>query len=1123
MNSMDKIDRKALLEDDTLHILPTFLRVEDEMISVLNGSEYGVIFGKKIFTFPQLSERIYKEIPRNTSLLSPLGQLFLIEKVVDTIYRDKKVGYFNPLIGSRSFSKTLRNQINNLKSYNISQKYFEEVVKQLKGADKEKLLELATVYHCYQRNLTELQLIDHNDMNIVVKNFVADQGNEIAFLRGIHNLIVEDMYDFTPGQFDLIVALAHRVRHTNIIIPYDHDRDDIFSYVERTVRKFENLWELNIDINLDFKPQCDTARGKLSEITKNYFRRDGHPSVDEPIHIEDEVVLIEAPGIYQEAEAIGKEIRKLLDAGVRPSKIGVLFRDLAVYSEMIEDVFHRFKIPLYFRRGKPLLSNNVVKTILSIFELLDNNFERDTFLKIIRSNYIDFWARGEPLAGEKMESYILRAGIIDDRSTGWENKLAGLIGRIDKAKNSSGKGVETSKVWEEREEVERLKNRIGCVKREIEVFKRKNTIIEFSGVLKRLMQSLRIHYKIMCCEDEELLKRDIAAVKKLEHVLEEMEATVRQLGLEDEIVTYSYFRNLLLKFMEESFILSGRESAHGVKVLNLYESRGLTFDYVFLAGLSEDSFPSKMWQDPFFKDEEKAQFNHMVGRKIFLLMEEKGEEEPLLFYLGLCCAQTRLYLSFSQIDEKGRTVLPSLYLNELMRLVEKKDDFTSGVTPGLMIPQLEDCFETEEIENRLSYAIWRSSFNDKDSKGDNGKIKEKDLTASIFNELITHEQFRRSFKKIFQCAEVERRRDLFLLEENIVSRKNKASAWTGLITHKGIKSELKKFFEEEEGRFWSPSHLELYISCPFRFFLQRLLNVFLLKVPGEEIERVDEGSLIHKVLERFFRFRKEEGLLPVDGSGEEKELIKRIADEIYQQWEAEGYIGNRELWEIRKKRLSLLWERFIGVESTYKHEEFLPMYFEFIIGDFLGSKNKTGMPELVIKSFDQKEILVGGKIDRVDVGSDKVRVIDYKNSSSESFYRDLLKGEKMGVVNFHLPIYLAAVKEYMTGQKKKIDLIEGTFYLFRKPKRMKPYVVKSSDPFFERDLKQRMKLKEQGRMNLFNQVSEIIQGAKSGDYTICPKDCTFCEYTHICRFISVDVNRENEIQGSGIGEGNTRK
>ncbi|KPJ60994.1 MAG: hypothetical protein AMJ42_01265 [Deltaproteobacteria bacterium DG_8] len=1105
---MDKIERRDLLEDDTLYILPTFLRVEDEMMSALKGSEYGVIFGKKIFTFPQLIERIYEEIPSSKVVISPLGQLVLVERVIDKIYKDKERRYFKSLIRSKSFSKTLRNLINELKSFNIYHEEFEEIVGQLKLADKEKLMEIAAVYRFYKGTLSELELIDHNDVNMAVKDFVADLDNEIVFLRGIHHLKIEDMYDFTPIQFDLIVALAHRIKHTTVIIPYDHDRDDIFRYVERTIRKFESLWELNIDINLDFKPQRDSSQGKLNEITKNYFKRNGYPAGKNPISIKDEVVLIEAAGIYQEAESIGKEIRKLMDGGVKPSKIAVLFKDLAVYSEMIEDVFQRFKIPLYFRRGKPLLSSNVIKTILSIFELLDSNFERDTFLKIMRSNYIDFWAGDEPLAGEKMESYILRAGIIDDRSNGWENMLVRLIARIDKTK-SSGEKVSILKAREEREEVEKLKVRIGCVKREIEVFKKKNTIIEFIGILRRLMQSLRIQHEIMCYENEEVLKRDIVTVKKLEEILEEMKTAVKQLVLENESVTYSYFRNLLLEFMEESFILSGRESTHGVKVLNLYESRGLTFDFVFLGGLMEDSFPAKMWQDPFFKDEEKAQFNHTVGKKVFLLKEEKWEEEPLLFYLGLSCAQKRLYLSFSQVDARGRTVLPSLYLNEVMQLVEKKDNFSSGLSRGLTVPQLEECFEKEEIENRLSYNIWRFSLNNEE-KGDNGKMRGRDLTASIFNQLITHDQFRRSFKKIFQCAEIERRRELFLLEENIVSRRNKANAWTGLITHEGIKSELKKFFEEEEGHFWSPSHFELYSNCPFRFFLQRLLKIVPLKVPKDEIERVDEGNIVHRVLERFFKLVKEEGDLPIDGSGEEKELIKKIAENIYQKWEAEGYIGNRKLWEIRKKRLSLLWERFIEEESTHKHEEFLPTYFEFIFGNFPGGENKTDMPGLVIKSFNRKEILVGGKVDRVDVGTDKIRVIDYKNSSSEGFYRDLLKREKMGVINFQLPVYLAAVKEYMTEQKKKIDLMEGTFYLFRKSRRIKPYVVKSADFFFERDLKKRMKLKEQGRLNLFNQISEIVERAKSGDYSICPKECTFCDYAHICRFISVDIDEGGE-------------
>ena len=116
---MSMMSKNSLLEDDTLHILPTFLRVDEEISSALNKNECGVVFGKKIFTFPQLIEKIFEEIKINKALLSPPGQLVLIEKVIDTIYKGKEDGYFKPLINSRTFSNTLINIINTLKIYDI--------------------------------------------------------------------------------------------------------------------------------------------------------------------------------------------------------------------------------------------------------------------------------------------------------------------------------------------------------------------------------------------------------------------------------------------------------------------------------------------------------------------------------------------------------------------------------------------------------------------------------------------------------------------------------------------------------------------------------------------------------------------------------------------------------------------------------------------------------------------------------------------------------------------------------------------------------------------------------------------------------------------------------------------
>jgi ATP-dependent helicase/DNAse subunit B len=1100
---MDTVDTRPFLADDTVHILPTFLRVEEEVRAALDASPRDVLFGRKIFTFPQLIERIYEEIPGVQTILSPPGQRVLIERILHQFYKEREDGYFLPLSITASLSSAVLTIINQLKSNAISPDTCDDIVSRWEGGDTRKLGELALLYRHYEMNLQRFKLVDVSDVNWAVHHFVADHKNRVSLLHGVQRLIIEDIYDFTPAQFDLIIAMAHRVEQTTVIIPYDHDRDDIFSYVERTIKKFESLWELTVDITLEFKPQGDPSGGTLQRVLDQYLKSgDDRTGAVSPRN--DEVILIEAAGMYREAEAIGKEIRKLLDAGIKPHTIGVLFRDTSLYSEMIEDVFRRFRIPLYFRRGKPLLSNNVVKTILSVFDVLDSNFERDTFLKILRSNYVDCTEEKTTLAGEKMEWYLLKAGIIDDRDNAWEDKLTRLIQTMKGTVPACANGVDAAAYQEERDRVTQLKDRVLQIKREIEVFRKNSTIGTFSAALQRLIHTMGIPRTVMCSADEDRVKRDSASLRATEEILDALTVTAKQLALADQTFTYRYFRTLLLKFMEERFILAGRESAQGIKVLNLYESRGLTFDYLFLGGCAENPSPREAWEDPFFNDKEKAHLNHTMGKKIFLLKNETGEEEPLLFYLGLSCARTRLYLSYSQIDARGCTVLPSFYAREMMRLLAGDEHASVRTDQGLIVPPFTECYEEEELENRLTLSIWSPVVGEPGETSSSG-VGEKDLTATLFNHLMEHDRLRRAFKKIFYCAEIEKTRELFFLEEDGGRRKHRASVWTGMLRNRSLLEELETFFEKGAGHLWSPTWFERYAGCPFRFFLERVLNVYPLTIPAEEIERADEGRIIHTVLERFFTVLKRDNQLPLRGTDVEKDRMHQVADEVYRQWEEQGATGNKDLWEIRKRKAAPLWDRFIEEESRYQQEALLPTYFELSIGNSPDTETTTALPALVFHGFDHHEILVGGTIDRIDWGAHTMRIIDYKDSRSDRYYQDLLTQEKLGVAHFQIPVYVAAAKEFIARQQS-INVMEGTFYLFRSGARTKPAVFTGEDPFFEKDLKKRMELREQGKENLFNRLAVIVGAVKSGDYSISPQDCAFCAYDRVCRFVALDIN-----------------
>jgi ATP-dependent helicase/DNAse subunit B len=285
--------------------------------------------------------------------------------------------------------------------------------------------------------------------------------------------------------------------------------------------------------------------------------------------------------------------------------------------------------------------------------------------------------------------------------------------------------------------------------------------------------------------------------------------------------------------------------------------------------------------------------------------------------------------------------------------------------------------------------------------------------------------------------------------------------------------------------------------------------VYSLDIPEEEIEKVDEGTLIHTVLERFFAARKRDNRLPLSGSSEEKHFIHSIADGVYEQWEAEGGIGNRALWEIRKEKAAPLWDRFIEEEARFREEGLMPTYFEFLIGGSSEDEQEAAMPALLFSDVDQPEIAVRGKVDRIDIGADKVRIIDYKNSGSDAHYRNLLKNENIGTVNFQIPVYLAAAREHLS-KRYSFTSMEGTYYLFRKAKRVKSYVIKDADPFFEKDLLKRIELNQQGAENIFNRMAAIVRAAKSGDFSICPQDCSFCQYSHVCRFVAVEIKEVPE-------------
>jgi hypothetical protein len=73
----------------------------------------------------------------------------------------------------------------------------------------------------------------------------------------------------------------------------------------------------------------------------------------------------------------------------------------------------------------------------------------------------------------------------------------------------------------------------------------------------------------------------------------------------------------------------------------------------------------------------------------------------------------------------------------------------------------------------------------------------------------------------------------------------------------------------------SPTSLENYAVCGFRYFCRSLLRLKVVEEPEERqmMDSASRGTLIHDALDRFFRELKEAGRRPARAVGPEDELV----------------------------------------------------------------------------------------------------------------------------------------------------------------------------------------------------------------------------------------------------------
>lgn len=273
------------------------------------------------------------------------------------------------------------------------------------------------------------------------------------------------------------------------------------------------------------------------------------------------------------------------------------------------------------------------------------------------------------------------------------------------------------------------------------------------------------------------------------------------------------------------------------------------------------------------------------------------------------------------------------------------------------------------------------------------------------------------------------------------------------------------------GAVMSPTSLEVYATCPMRYFLRQVLRVAATDKPEEilRLRPMDKGTLVHGILERYV-------LTLLAGEPRSLDRLLAIAHDAFAEFEARGLTGKALYWRYERALLLRELRRF------YDEDVLTPVAAELVFG-------MDGAEPVVVALDDGRELRFRGSADRVDTDprTGELVVTDYKTGGSRE-YDELRKFAAVDPVDrgrrLQLPLYALATRSaepvraryWFTSEKGRFESIG--------------YVVDEAVLARLRDVLRVMA----------DDIAAGVFPARPGDVDRQTyKNCAWCDYDRLCQ------------------------
>jgi ATP-dependent helicase/DNAse subunit B len=517
-----------------------------------------------------------------------------------------------------------------------------------------------------------------------------------------------------------------------------------------------------------------------------------------------------------------------------------------------------------------------------------------------------------------------------------------------------------------------------------------------------------------------------------------------------------------------------------VRVLSAATARTIEAKHLYLAGMSEQAFPSaerpgRLYSESDYRFFARAADQALAAAK--LPEVQRSAEEMLLFYEVLTRASERLTISYPALDDKAQALPPSPYVTEVERAVapaavtHRRAERPSPLPPeGLP----------------LSAADWRIRAVHEALAGN------LNLLAGLFQSGATGPAS--ALEAGLRTIAARSRREGFSPAE-------------GLLESDAVRQKLARRFGSEH--LWSPSQWETYAVCPYRFFLDDVLGLEPLGELVLETDHRRRGTLVHRLLAEFHRRAPE-----IFGSREHlsQHDVAKFVTEFENVLEAlvratPHYGVEAALVELDRRQIVEWGPRYHAEHGKYDaawsqlDAPLAPTYLEWRFGPPRSDESEFEDPRSTAEPFlldvGKELIRITGRVDRIDVGQSAGRsvysVIDYKSGRRPSLSKEkIATGQRLQPA-----LYVMAAQALLFADEAATPLYAGYWSMTNGVSVNARFSLHCSQ-----DQQTPSDEWESLRGEVVEQIGHFVRDIRQGNFPVSSRDddCTSrCEFATVCR------------------------